>query len=530
MSAEDLEKERLVAQYELEGAVDLKRFVPGGPVSRAFILSDAMSPFIMGPVGGGKTTAAIFKRLRASTRMPACTDGVIRDRWVVVRSTFRSAEKTILASWLASFPKTYPGSSWSGGNDRPAVHTLRFVTQEGRRIEAETHFIGLNGQSIEDVLRGFEISGAMMNEADTMEEEALRYLEQRTGRYPAKSMLPRGVEPFRQVIGDLNAPELSSWIYNTFVEKPTESRVLFSQPSGLSADAENVVNLPKGYYAQMVRDNPDWFVQRMVHNRFGYARDGKPVYDTFNPAVHIAPERLDYDPNLPLLLGLDGGAGTLKPAAVIAQLHAGWQLRILCEVVPGHGWGPRRFGEQLAATIEQEFPRASELRAWGDPSVDRGADREAGEHSWGEIVGGIIGVTIMIPFGGSNEIALRTDAVKAELMTDGATPNMIIDPKRCPRLIKGFISTYRFKKRGELASADYEPTPDKNSPEDDVHNGLQYLVGGVRGRQAIVRGGRRRNATREEAAERTGWQNGASVSRGRTAPGGRRSSFDPHKT
>jgi len=531
--ARDPELQKLLDKYEVHGEIDPYRYVPPGPVAKNFILSDDLSPFIMGPVGGGKTTACIYKRIRAATQMPACRDGVIRCRWVVVRSTFRDAEKTVLASWLASFPKTYPGSSWSGGNDRPAVHTLRFRLANGPIVEATTEFIGLNGQRIEDRLRGFEISGGWVNEADTVDEAGLRYLEQRTGRYPKKEWLPSGVDPYRQVIGDFNAPDIDNWTYATFVEKKTgnedeksQNRVLFVQPSGLSPEAENINNLPKGYYEQMAADNPDWFVQRMVHNRFGYSRDGKPVYDTFNPAVHVASKRLIYDPQLPLLIGADGGAGTLKPAAVFAQIHAGWQLRILKEVVPGHGYGPTRFSEMVVAAIEQGFPRIQELMAWGDPSTGRGADTEGGEQTWGEIFGKALGIPLRIPFNGSNEIALRTDAVRAELMTDGTTPNMIIDPYSCPVLIRGFASTYRFKKRTD---GSYEPTPDKTSVADDVHNALQYLVGGARGRQAIVQGVRNRARDRQEAGDKpSGWPNGAGVSRGAPAKGGSRG-FDPHK-
>ncbi|WP_336800493.1 hypothetical protein [Kaistia sp. MMO-174] len=517
----DPELERILRKYqlnerEIERDFDPYRYVPPGPVARSFILDEHLSPFIMGPVGAGKTVTAVFKRIVAGTRMPACNDGVIRDRFVVVRSTYRDAEKTVLASWLQWFPRTYPGSSWSGGNDRPAIHILRFRTQHGQRVELITEFIGLNGQRVEDRLRGYEISGAWMNEADTMDEDALRYLEQRTGRYPKRDLLPAGARRVRQVIGDLNAPDIDNWVYKVFVEKPTENRVLYAQPSGLSAEAENIKHLEPGYYEQMAADNEDWFVRRMVHNQFGYSRDGKPVYDTFNPRIHVAPRPLAYDPKLPLLIGLDGGGGTLNPAAIIGQLHAGWQLRILRELVPGHGYGPSRFGELLAAEIEQHFPGA-QIRAWADPASQYGADREGGQLAWNEIVGVLIGAVILIPFDGSNEISLRTDAVKAELKTDGKDPNMLISPTGCPILVRGFASGYKFAKRTD---GQFEATPAKNAFS-HPHDGLQYLVGGVRGRTAIVTGaGRGRNGP-PGAQGRGGWPAGGAA----RAKG----NFDPHK-
>jgi hypothetical protein len=295
---DDDEARRLAASYEKDEAFDPYNFVPAGPVARDFLNSTVLSPFIMGPVGGGKTTTAAMKRIMMpALYAPACFDGVIRDRCVVVKDTFRRAEKTVLASWLQWFPRTYPGSSWTGGNDRPATHILRFRNVRGQVVELTTEFIGLNGQSVGDMLRGWEFSMAWANEPDTLPPDTLPYLEQRTGRYPRKAR--QGTEPLptmvahdarrlRQVIGDLNAPDIDNWVYRDFVEKRSPNRVLFEQPSGLSADAENLEGLEAGYYEQMAADNEDWYVQRFVHNRFGYSRQGKPVYDTFNDRVHVA--------------------------------------------------------------------------------------------------------------------------------------------------------------------------------------------------------------------------------------------------
>lgn len=521
----DADLRRLVARYEIDEAFDPYHYYPPGPVAQGFINDGHLTAFIMGPVGGGKTVASAFKRIVSAAAAPRCNDGVRRCRWVVIRSTYRDAEKTVLASWLQWFPKNYAGSTWGGGNDRPVTHTLRFRNQHGEVIEATTEFIGLNGMSVEAKLRGYEISGAWLNEADTLDEGALRFVEQRTGRFPRKDQLPLGVLRMRRVIGDFNAPDVDNWIYKTFVETRSENRVLYSQPSGVSADAENIEKLEPGYYEQMIADNEDWFVRRFVYNLFGYSRDGKPVYESFNPQVHVAPRVLEYDPKLDLLIGLDGGGGTLNPAAVFGQLAGGWQLRILGEFVPGHGFGPSRFGEQLAEIVSARFP-ASRLKAWADPASQHGADREDGQLAWNEIVAAAIGCPVLIPFEGSNEIALRTDAVKGELRTDGQKPNMLLSPA-CTMLIRGFASKYRFRKRPPGAASAYEPVPEKNEYS-HPHDALQYLVGGVRGRTAIVRAGTRRAGA--ASGQGSPWASGiSSVSRGATGKGGARGGFDVHK-
>jgi hypothetical protein len=65
---------------------------------------------------------------------------------IVLRDTFRAAEKTVLESWKQWFPKNYPGST-STGRQRPAVqHTLRFMGQTASAVEAITEFAGLGEQ------------------------------------------------------------------------------------------------------------------------------------------------------------------------------------------------------------------------------------------------------------------------------------------------------------------------------------------------------------------------------------------------
>ena len=169
-------------------------------------------------------------------------------RWVVVRDTWRSAERTVLKSWQQWFPKNYPGSSSEGGNDRPFKHTLRFIGEDGIRIEAITEFQGLNSQSISEVLKGSEYSGGWLNETDTHADGALDELEQRLGRYPAPNILLtkdevaelsrrmghplHSGERLASAIGDMNAPTIDNWTYKTLVTNRAPGRGFYIQPSG----------------------------------------------------------------------------------------------------------------------------------------------------------------------------------------------------------------------------------------------------------------------------------------------------------
>ena len=503
----------MVARYEQYEDFDPYRFKPAGPVSRAFIRDKLMTRFIMGPVGGGKTVSCVFARIVAATLMPPCKDGVIRDRFVVVRSSFRDAERTVLNSWKQWFPKNYRGSTWTGGNDRPATHTLRFSLPNGLKVEAETLFLGIGDSSIEDILRGLEISGGWLNEADTLASNVLRYMEQRTGRYPMKEDLADPTaKRVRTVLGDYNAPDMDNWTYEDLVENVAPHRRLYRQPSGLSPNAENLNRLEPDYYQKIAAAEPEWYVRRMVHNEYGYSREGLPVYRSFNQTRHVASTMLEPTEGLPLLIGMDAG---LNPAAIFGQPMPNGQIRLLDELVPGQGVGANRFAEMLLDLLDRRYHMCQDIRAWADPASQYGADRVGGEMAWLDTMGQALSMPIHIPANGSNELGLRLGAVENELTSfiDGETPRLLVSP-HLKIVIRGFMSGYRYKKMSQ-GSEKFALQPDKNEYS-HPHDGLQYLVLGYRGRQQVTGNWRGRP------------QNPASIStKAKPQHGGR--NFDPHK-
>ncbi|WP_321337921.1 hypothetical protein [Breoghania sp.] len=505
----------LVDRYERDEQFDPYHYIPPGPVTRSFIRDDVLTKFIMGPVGGGKTVSCAMARIVAATRMPPCKDGVIRDRWVVIRTTFRDAEKTVLESWKQWFPKDYPGSSWTGGNDRPVTHVLRWRLPNGLRVEAETIFLGLQNSTVEAKLRGFEISGAWMNEADTIDENGLRYLEQRTGRYPRKEDLAdQNAKRFRQVIGDFNAPDIDNWTYDTFVENRKPSRILYAQPSGTSPQAENLPNLESDYYRTIIDNEEDWYVRRFVHNQFGYSRDGLPVYSAFRQDRHVAARNIEPDQSLPLLIGLDAG---LNPAAILGQPRTNGQIALTDELVPGQGYGAERLSELLLDLLARRYYSVPRILAWADPAAQYGADREGGQLAWIDTVAQALGVPVLVPANGSNELGLRLGSVRAELthFIDGHIPRLIVSP-HLRTLIRGFASGYKYRKRPNDAGPKYDPEPAKNEYS-HPHDALQYLVLGYRGRAGVIRDAA--GAGRAPAARRS------VPSVGKKSVGG----FNPHR-
>lgn len=514
---DEIDVRSMVADLERDEDFDPFRYRPAGPVSQAFLNNQRdLTQFIMGPVGGGKTTVCAFKRVLAATLMPPDKKGVRRSRWIVLRTSFRDSERTVLKSWQQWFPKNYTGSTWTGGNDRPVTHILRWRLFDGTTVEAETLFIGLGDHKVAEVLRGLEISGAWLNEADTLDEDALAAVEQRVGRYPAKvDLADQNAARHRQVIGDLNAPDEDNWVYTNFMEKPKPRRVLYAQPSGRHPDAENLGNLEAGYYEDMVATQEDWFVRRFVDNNFGYSRDGKPVYGSFNRVLHVAARAIAVDPNLVTLIGLDAG---LHPAALIGQATPRGQIRLTDELYLGHGYGADRFGEALLDLLDRRgYPArtSGNMRVWADPAAQYGADREGGELAWTETMGLVLGVTMGIPM--SNELSLRIGAVSQELRhtLDDGTPRMLISP-HLKMTIRALSSAYRYKKR---ADGRFDPEPEKNDASHPM-DALQYLVLGFRGRAGVVQeAGRGGRVGGGQAAGRMGHNGGPPMS----------GNFDPHK-
>lgn len=534
---------RLVREYEIANHFDPYRYVPPGPVAQRFILSTALTAFIMGPLGGGKTTACAFKRIYAATLAPVARhpeDGkpTRMCRWIVLRDTFRSAEKTVLESWKQWFPKGYPGSSWTGGNDRPVTHTLRFIGQDGVRIEAITEFAGLGENSIETLMKGREYSGGWLNEADTHAEGAVDDLEQRVGRYPKADILltpaeletlarelrqPRIVSGarLRAVIGDMNAPTIDNWTYKAFVSKPKPDRLLFRQPSGRSPEAENRFNLDADYYERLVRNQEDHFVKRMVDNAFGYSRAGKPVHASFSHDRHVAGHRLAFRPEIDLHIGVDASLAGLSPAAVFGQ---SWAPRIvlLDELYLGHGVGPARFFEALKSKIEADYADARAIRLWIDPAAQYGADREGGQLAALELASVILGLPVLVPANGSNEIGMRLDAVNSELR-GYLEPNshLLVCPEKCPLYLEGMAGKYRYRRKPESAANEYDDLPEKLHPWSDLQDAGQYMILGIRGRAGALHGAAEGKKPREGGR----W----GVASGQLSGPRQRGGFNPHR-
>ena len=125
--------------------------------------------------------------------------------------------------------------------------------------------------------------------------------------------------------------------------------------------AENLKNLPTGYYEQLLGGkNLDW-IQCYAEGKYTFVQEGRPVWPEYNDSLMAAD--LEPDPNVPVQVGLDFG---LTPAAVFGQKMPNGRWHILHELVT-FDMGLNRFAEMLKSEFEARFP-GFETMIWGDPA------------------------------------------------------------------------------------------------------------------------------------------------------------------
>ncbi|WP_168846775.1 hypothetical protein [Sphingomonas sp. S2M10] len=310
------------------------------------------------------------------------------------------------------------------------------------------------------------------------------------------------------MIGDMNAPAEDNWTYDFLVNKnigltPEQMRgyqreygenfrVNFHvQPGGLDAGAENLANLPKGYYdrIQIGMSEPD--KRRFIHNKFGAVRDGNPVYTQYSDQRHCI-AGLKADPRAAIHFAVDGGN---TPAAVFGQKVDG-QVRVVDELVIFETntkatlkkLGAKEFGKELGTYWNEHYAATFQLgdKHWGDPSAWFGdSDDNAEDRAWiHKFVAGfkeVTGITLKMKPAPvkRNLIGPRLDAVRDLL--SGANDNQpaYVISDACKRLREGFNRGYVIVRVSySTGGGRWKDDPLKNDFS-HVHDANQYLVLGL---------------------------------------------------
>ncbi len=423
------------------------------PTVKRFIQSRKKYKLIIGPLGSGKSSGCVMHLFNTMLQQEPNSKGVRKTRYAIVRNTskqLRDTTKKTIDDWIP--PSLYEWKEAAG------MYIFRFKLEDGTIVESEWLLRPLDDpKQVRDLL-SLELTGAWINEGKEVREDIFKMLRGRIGRYPPK----REVHPtYPYIIIDSNPPDTEHWLYKLFEELPHYDErwrslaEVFRQPSGLSPEAENIRNLPEGYYEDLcIGQDEDW-IRVYVHGEYGYVKTGKPVFPNYKDNIHCAKEILKPIRALPLIIGMDFG---LYPAAVFTQHTERGQLRVIEELVSEEPTDLEQFvTEALIPKLNSSEYFGMEYLIIGDPA---GTARSQIDKRTCFSVLKKYGFKAYPAY--TNALHDRIMAVNFYLtrMIDGEEPAFLLSPK-CKVLRKALISEYKFR-RLRTSGEKYADVPEKN--------------------------------------------------------------------
>jgi hypothetical protein len=403
------------------------------------------------------------------------------------------------------FPKDFPGSKWAGASPRAARHDLEFEDKFGL-IKMTTQFLAHGEDADPEDLRGLEFTDVQLGEIDTLPQELLIGLGRAVGREPPREVIKRT----GRIFGDLNAPDVENWTYPTFWEDLQPGHMLYKQPGGMDEGAENLQahGGDRSYYEQIILLNRKnkWYIRRMVGAIPGITRATDLVYDKFDDEMHVSKVSLKPEPQLPVIIGVDGG---LTPAACYGQEMADGQLRVLREIALERG-GMEELAQAMLALEARDF-RGCDFHTVCDPAMVAGEDKDAvhSENAWREDQRVSKGsdrqrlaekLGRKVELAASNVASRRWDAVRDKIGPPGR--QYLLDPS-CKGLIRGKRQTYQFRKlQGSNDLSSVKPSFDTHIADAEQYMAMECGTDAARKRKTDLTQARAKKREENRSARR----------------------------
>lgn len=466
----------------------MKIGAPRYPTLNAFMRCRVRVSFIMGPLGSGKTYAAIQRMLLHMIEQEPNEQGVRPSRWIAIRNTYPDLMTTTVKDFLAILE---PLGTMRHGGLEPPTFSASFEVGDGTRVRAQVIFLALDREDAVKKLRGTQVTGFWANEAKELQKPIIDMADLRHGRYP--SMADGGVRcTWHGIMGDTNAPDEDHWYYHCAEEQRPDGWEFFRQPGGVffkgrdhsgnrvwevNEHAENLENLPEGYYERgMQGKDPDW-IRVNLANEYGFVASGKPVHPEYVDSVHTATGPLEPDRRYPLVVGVDFGR---TPAAAICQYLEDIGRWVILDEVCSLDMSAALFGPHLKRYLERTYSGMG-LSAWGDP-----AGEQRSQSTEDTPIRILRAAGIPIQPAPSNVPALRRAAIAlpaTRVCIDGR-PGLLVSPKaRMTR--KGLAGAFCYRRLQILHTESYSEIPDKNQYSHPVEAAEYALLGGGEGREAL---------------------------------------------
>jgi hypothetical protein len=380
--------------------------------------------------------------------------GIRKSRVAIVRETARQLQDTTIKTFHDWFPPGVCGEY---------MRTTKTYFLKVGDVECEIMFRALDDSDDVANLNSLELTFAWFNECRDINPDIVDAMSKRIGRFPSAK---DGGPSWFGMWGDTNPPTMDTWWYYQMEQLDPSDGVslndngwdVFKQPSGRSVDAENIENLPEGYYDTQGRS--DEYIRVYIDGEYGLSTAGQPVYKYFRPDYHMAHQTLQPIINgvRPIIIGMDLG---LTPAAVIGQQDPRGRVLILDEAV-SFDMGIQRFVRTVLKPMLSERFSGAPILVISDPAGIQRAQTD--ERSAVDIIKAE-GFRVMPAK--TNNVSARLSAVDDFLMrqVDGDSA-FLLDP-RCTRLKAAMMGGYRFHKKNG--------TIDKNK-HSHVAEALQYLM------------------------------------------------------
>lgn len=439
------------------------------PTIGQFMASDAFIRGIVGPLGGGKSSGCVWDLAQRGVAQRPGSDGVRRSRWVVIRNTNKQLEDSTIKTFLQWFPPHIHGD-WRPSKGNYTIRSLKAAKDEPA-AEIEFQFRALDRPDQVGNLLSTEYTGGWINEGREVPWAVYEALMGRVGRYPA---IRDGGPSWYGIIADTNPPDTDSDWYKFFedtdhseavaaLSKALVSRGMpgitvesyarcFKQPSGLGPAAENLPNLPPGYYERQVIGKSDDWIKVYLRGEYGFTVDGKAVFPEYSDTIHCPENERLWPKTLrdePIYRSYDFG---LTPACVFSQLAPSGRWIVVDELV-ARGMGFDRFSDEVLEHSAR-FYNGAEFIDIGDPAGNQRAQTD--ERTCYDIAR-TKGILIQPA---PQTLTLRLEGTRKPLRTliDG-TPQFVLHP-RCKRLRKALLGGYHYR-RLHVSGERYTTEPDK---------------------------------------------------------------------
>ena len=422
-----------------------------------FLTCDAFVSLISGPVGSGKSSAAMLKIAYHAAKMRRGTDGKRRSRAVIVRNTNQMLTDATIPTFMTWFPEG-PAGTFARTDKR---FFLRFDD-----VECEVLFRGLDDANDVRRLLSLECSFGILDEYREIHPDIFNALQGRVGRYPSVAnggCVDDSGEPNHHLWGATNAPDADTF-WEEYMSNPPSTAEIFMQPSALSDEADWKDNLVRGYYETLAEGKSEDWIDVYIHNQFGRSLSGTPVYQrTFFQDFHVAAENIKPIANVeyPITIGLDFGR---TPAAVFMQRDPRGRVLVLSEVTS------ENMGIETFITSKLNVHIANHYQGYHFIVAPDPAGFMKQQLNEMTLVDALKNAGFKCVKPPTNDPTKRIAAVERLLNQQIEGKAMFLVDPRCTNLIKGFRSGYRYKvkRNGEL-----EDKPDKNDSS-HVHDALQY--------------------------------------------------------